>query len=48
MKVQLKPVKLMLSDRKTPNQGINWIREPVMLIAYAMNKPEPLTSYAGC
>ncbi len=29
------------------NQGINWIREPVMLIACAMNKPEPLPSYAG-
>ncbi len=33
---------------KQSNQGINRIHEPVMLIAYAMNKPEPLTSYAGC
>ncbi len=31
----------------TPNKCINRIREPVMLIAGAMNKPEPLTSYAG-
>ena len=29
------------------NKIINRIREPVMLIACAMNKPEPLTSYAG-
>jgi len=32
---------------KQHNNGINRIREPVMLIACAMNKPEPLTSYAG-
>ncbi len=31
----------------THNQGVKWIREPVMLIACAMNKPEPLTTYAG-
>ena len=39
---------LNFMPNNTPsNHGINRIREPVMLIACAMNKPEPLTSYAG-
>jgi len=45
IKIMVRRLVLVTNERFAHNQNMKWIREPVSIIACAITKPEPLTTY---